>query len=228
MSLPASDRGKCEAEAGFTLVEALVTITLFSLLSLLVMSSLRFGTQAWQRGSDIAAQIDEAQQVQSMLRRLLSGAAPRFVPVAGGKGYVDFDGRPDSVSFLSDPPRSLDRGGRLIMTLSADKQNGRHDLVFSARPELGASGLGDPLTKRVLLSNIETVTFEYFGAKQRGAEAQWHKSWVRETSLPKLVRIEVAFLRGTAGFWPETVIAPRIDVDVSCSYDTLSRGCKGR
>jgi general secretion pathway protein J len=222
------DRRDPAGEAGFTLVEALVAITILSLLGLLIMTALRFGIKAWERGDTISAQINEGLQVQSLLRRLLGAAAPRFVPQPGGKGYVDFVGHPESVSFISDPPRSLDRGGRLLMTLSIDQEGGRPDFILSTRPELGAFAYGTAQSKRLLLPSVEAVSFRYFGAQQRGASAQWHSSWDKQIALPELVRIELRFLPGAPGFWPETVIAPRIDVDVSCSYDTLTQGCLGR
>ena len=224
MNAPRQENETGSGEDGFTIVEALVAITLFSLLSLLVMGALRFGTKAWHRSYDVSTEIDETVQVQTLLRRLIEGANPRFVPLPARKGYVDFDGNSQSLSFISDPPRSLDNAGRLIVTLSIDKQ----DFTFATRPEIGSPADGSSLARRVMLSGVEAVNFSYFGAKRRGAEAQWHSAWAKETALPTLVRIEVKRLPRKSMPWPEMVVAPRLDVDVSCIYDTLTRGCRGR
>jgi general secretion pathway protein J len=228
MTIYAAKGEACSGEDGFTIVEALVAITLFSLLSLLVISALRFGTSAWYRSYDISAEIDETVQVQALLRRLIEGASPKFVPLPAGKGYVDFGGNSHSLDFISDPPRSLDNAGRLIMSLAADTQNGRHDFTIATRPEIGSSTIGSAVTRRVLLQGVESVSFSYFGAKRRGGGAQWHSDWTKETTLPALVRVDVKLASTKTVSWPEMIIAPRIDVDVSCIYDTLTRGCRGR
>jgi general secretion pathway protein J len=216
------------ADDGFTIVEALIAITVFSLLSLLVTGALRFGAKAWQRGKVAAMEIDETAQVQVLLRRMIGNAQPRFVAPLGGQGYVDFDGQTQSVRFISDPPRSLDGGGRLMITLSADSAPAGRSFVMAIRPELGESDNASAVAERVLLSGVDNVAFSYFGAKQAGIEAQWHSTWTKQYALPDLMRIDISFAPGRAGLWPKIVVAPRIDVDVSCIYDTLTRGCRGR
>jgi general secretion pathway protein J len=213
-------------ESGFTLVETLIAITIFSLLSLLVVSALQFGLKAWSRSNDISQRLDEVSHAENFLRQLIANANPHFVPQPGGRGYVDFEGGPTSLRFIAEPPASLDRAGPLIVTLQVAQQNGRTDLIISARPELAKDEGSQVLTRRALLENVPETAFSYFGSKSSGENAQWHQEWMRQTRPPDLVRI--TFTAAEADRSPTIIVRPRIDVDVSCTFDTLTRGCRGR
>jgi general secretion pathway protein J len=217
-----------DEQAGFTVVEVLVAFTLFSLLSLLVVSSLRFGTKAWERSNQHSGRLDETIHAQALLRRLIGTAYPSFVTSPGGAGYVDFDGDAGSVTFLSDGPMSLDHGGRLRFTLSTEQHNGQTDIMLSSRPELEHADGSALSARRILLAKVEAVAISYFGMKREGGPAQWHDDWHRERELPEMLRIKIKFTSGDTGASSDFIIRPRIEADVSCIYDTLAKRCRGR
>ena len=83
-----------DRQSGFTLMELLVAITLFSLLSLVLTGSLRFGLTAWARGSEHAERVDQNLVAEDFLRRTIGDAYPYFTsadPTRGG-GQVEFSG----------------------------------------------------------------------------------------------------------------------------------------
>jgi hypothetical protein len=211
-------------EAGFTLVEALVALVLASLLSLLTLGSLQFGIQIWQRGSASSLNLDDRIHAEGVLRQLLSQTNPRFVARFSATGYVDFEGRATSLQLIARPPQSLSGSGPLVFTLSVENKGGSTDLSLSSRPELVKGDVPLPVSQRVLLEEVGQVEFSYYGAK--GQKASWHQEWVRETHLPDLIKITLRKAAGAAE--TSLLIRPRIDVDVSCVHDALSRRCRGR
>jgi general secretion pathway protein J len=223
-SAPATEDG----QSGFTVVELLVAFTLFSLLSVLIVSSLRFGTKAWERSNQHSSRLDETIHAQALLRRLIGAAYPSFITLPGGAGYVDFDGDASSVTFLGDGPMSLDYGGRLRFTLSTEQHNGQTDMMLSSRPELAHTSGSALSARRILLAKVEAVAISYFGMKREGGPPQWHDDWRRQSELPEMLRIKVTFASGRAGAWPDFIIRPRIEADVSCVYDLLAKRCRGR
>ena len=227
MRLPQLASARTGAQAGFTLMELLVAITLLSLLSLVLTSSLRFSLTAWARGADHADRTDQSLLVQDFLRRAIADAYPYFLstdPTRGG--HVDFAGRADSLQILTLAPRAQGAVGRMRLELLVERTPARTDLVAASVPELAAGAT--ERSRKILIPNVEDVTLSYFGRKRSDKEATWHAVWSGEPALPQLVRIKVALPSGDTRAWPELVIAPRIAADVSCVYDPLTKLCRGR
>jgi len=214
-------------EAGFTLVELLVGLALFSLLATLLFDNVRFGIKAWQLGSAHAEQFEHDLIAQDLLRRQLGNAYPMLVR-DGATQRVDFEGGKEAVSFLGDAPVVTNGGGRFRYKVLVERQRGRTDLVMSAAPEL-ANPEGPAMARRtVLLSDIDRAEFSYFGEGDAEQTLQWQDSWRQRVNMPKLMRIRVAFRAADARAWPDLLVAPRITADVGCVYDPMTRRCRGR
>jgi len=97
---------------------------------------------------------------------------------------------------------------------------------MKAQPEL--AGDRSSATRNELLTDVEHVELSYFGRVASENAAQWHDNWTQQSMLPQLVRIQVRFHAGDTRLWPELVVAPRIYADVGCSYDGLTKRCRGR
>lgn len=226
MRLKAIYKASRSSEHGFTLIEALIAVSLLSLLSLLVIGALRFGISAWQRSQDATMNFDQIVHAQNFLHRIIANAHPHFVRASGGKGYVDFEGLPQSMTLLSDPPASLNRAGRLKLSVQARLKDGHDDLIIVTRPEL-AQGKGSLANDtRSLVDNIESAKFSYFGSKGHDRSAQWHSQWGKEAALPELIRFDLVLRPDRQ--WPPIFIRPRIEIDISCIYDPLTDRCRGR
>lgn len=215
-------------DSGFTLIELLVAVTLLSLLSLILLDSLRLGVTSWRRGTMHSESTNEALVVQSHLRRLIGDTYPRYVSVDPTRGHVDFDGGATSLNFLASTPIALGGAGRSRFGLSVERHEQRSDLVLVAYPELGDREHSAFAAKRALLANIESVQLSYFGKTRSDNGAAWHDQWTGQATLPQLVRVMVRFPKTDARLWPELLLTPRISADVGCVYDPLSKQCRGR
>jgi general secretion pathway protein J len=227
-----SGRGVVErdtgGEAGFTLVELLVALALFSLLVTLLFNNVRFGLQAWQLGSSHGENFAHSMASQDLLRRLIGNIYPMFVMNGGTNAGVDFDGAKETVSFLSNAPVVAAGGGRFRFKLFAERQQDRTDLIVSVTPELANPQDLSMTTRTLLLSDIDRVEFAYSGDVTTERSTQWNESWSKRSDVPRLVRVRVAFRSGDTRLWPELLIAPRIAADVGCVYDSITQRCRGR
>ena len=216
-----------DGEAGFTLVELLVGLALFSLLAILLFDNVGFGLRAWQRGTAHAVQFEGILVTQDLLRRLIGNLYPMLV-TEGSTQRLDFEGSAQAINFLSNAPLVAAGGGRFRYRIFVERRQDRADLIMSATPEL-AGPTDSTMTRRtVLLSSIENAEFAYFGEGISDRHMQWQDKWAQRVDGPSLLRIRVAFAAANGQLWPDLVIAPRITADVSCLYDPGTMRCRGR
>jgi general secretion pathway protein J len=213
-------------EAGFTLMELLVAIALLSLLSVVLVGSLRFSLTAWARGADHVERVEDTAIVQEFLRRTIGDAYPLFIlsDPTRGVGYVDFTGTRQSLRFLADAPIALGGRGRVWFALALERQNGHAHFIITSTPELAAAASA----RKILLPDVEGIALDYFGIARADRQAAWHAVWRVEPVLPQLVRLKVSFASSDQRAWPDLVIAPRITADVGCVHDPLTKQCRGR
>jgi general secretion pathway protein J len=227
-----SDARRCRLrsynQAGFTLVEALVAITLLSLLSIALTGALRLGIDSWTRGSAHSDHLSHILAVQSLLRDIVGQAYPYFLSSDPTRGYVDFDGTSDSLALLAPAPIALGVTGRARFRLSVAKRDGLSDFMMTSQPELGVADASSTIQKKTLFAGAASIKFAYFGRLWSETAAHWHDHWSGQAALPQLVNIQVGFPQGDMRLWPDLVVAPRIAVDVGCVYDQLTQQCRGR
>jgi type II secretory pathway component PulJ len=135
---------------GFTLVEALLAISIAAAVLVVAFGGLRVGLAAWQKGEARSARLDHARGVGVLLARALDGAFPyRFTPDQAQEPRILFDGQADRLTFatLAPPfpapaPIAVRRGQRL------QRGNGPHAAPAgpAESPRAGAAraGAGGP------------------------------------------------------------------------------------
>ncbi|MBR1241921.1 prepilin-type N-terminal cleavage/methylation domain-containing protein [Bradyrhizobium sp. AUGA SZCCT0274] len=215
-------------EAGFTLVELLVGLALFSLLVTLLFGNIRFGLHAWQKGGANAELFERSMISQDLLRRMIGNLYPMSLGGGAVQSRIDFDGTKEAISFLGNAPTVASGGGRYRFKIVIERRQDQSDLVLTSRPELADPQDTSMAASTLLLQGIERAEFSYFGEAGSERSLQWNDNWANRGDIPKLVRVRVAFRSGNTRVWPELVIAPRVLADVGCIYDPISMRCRGR
>lgn len=199
-------------EAGFTLLELLVALTLLALIVALLFGGMRFGTRAWEAANERIDRSSELQVVQSFIRSQLGQAHP--VALSGDRSKIAFQGTPEGVTFAAPMPAHLSLGGFYLLSFHAEDGAKGRRLVLSWRlfdPKDEELASGEPEETTVLIDRISEVEFSYFGSSDPEDEPEWRDRWEGEESLPSLVRLRVAFAEGDERSWPDLVIAPVIE-----------------
>ncbi len=204
---------KARGQAGFTLLELLVALTLLGLVFAVLFGELRFATRAWDATDAKLDRNGELLSVHSFLRQ-------RFQQVHvtqptrdqdDADNTIAFEGNSRSMVFLGTMPANISDGGFYEISLSSQSGEGGNDLFVSWRP-FDADGMASvadgPNNSRVLLRGLREVRFSYFGRTGEDLAAQWWDIWPSRDAAPSLIRMRVSFADGDPRSWPELVVAP--------------------
>ncbi len=197
-------------QAGFTLVELLVAITLLAFLSITLFGGLRFGARSWEVVVSSSVERDNIASTQTFLRNRLGQMT---LPGPGRlRNFVEdrrLTGGPKRVEFIAPWLSALSLGGLYRFTLwHEDTGNGRlmlHWRPAKADPD-ALEELGDLAGQRVLLDGVTEFSLSYYGAANEDAEPEWLDQWENQDAPPHLVRAQLEF--ADAGrLWPVFVVA---------------------
>lgn len=208
-----SDKGG--GQAGFTLLELLVALTLLGLVLAAIFGELRFAARAWDAADARLDRNSELLSVHSFVRQRLQQVhvMPQKREQEGDDSAVVFAGNSRSMEFLSTMPANVSVGGFYEISLSSEIGRDGRNLFISWRPfdEDGTTIVPDgPNNSRVLLRGVREVRFSYFGRTSESVAAQWWDIWPSRDSAPSLIRMRVSFEEGDRRSWPELVVAPAI------------------
>lgn len=201
--------------AGFTLVELLVALTLFAIMSALLFGGLRFGLRAWEVGGERIDRLATIEPVQNLLRRQLSQATLPYIPAnIGSQAPASaFIGTRDAVRFIAPLPANASNSGLHVFSVSAERGSARRKLQLSwriFRPDTLHTESFEPEDESTLLDDVDEIEFSYFGSYDPAQAPQWHESWNSEFGLPQLIRIRISFPRDDLRRWPDLLVAPML------------------
>lgn len=214
------------ASKGFTLLELLVAITIFSLVIAVLYGGYRLGIRSWESGERTHATVSELRLAGSFVRRHVAQAFPLAIS-RNGAWPVWFEGQPGRLVFVTAMPAYLGQGGMYEMTLQVNETDDGDLLTVSRRllhpdAEPGKPGVDDQA--RPLVEDLESATFAFFGALGEDSEASWQASWEGRPRLPLLVRLRLN--SKNAGEWPEIVV--RLPSNAIRYQRTVAPGGPGR
>ena len=179
------------AEAGFTVIDMIVSLILLALMMALVPTALRLA----QQGPVIAAELDRRAAVDagiSFVVQRLTEATPLFQRGDDGRLQIAFSGTQDSISFLA--PVRFDANTNGLGQFSV--QLGLQGLNLSWRPWFPTQGgQAAPIVNlrdRVIVPAATSVSLRYFGQKGTSALPEWVTTWESLDALPDLVELTVA------------------------------------
>jgi general secretion pathway protein J len=211
--------------AGFTLVELLVALILLGFISMMLAGTLHFAAAAWHRTDALYATAGDFEVAREELRLRLGDIYPYWDQTDPTAPRVAFDGAADAATFLAPAPLATGGGGFDRYRLAIEGDEGDQSLTLAGAPELGWDS--SPASGTPLLEHAARIELAYYGPDDNG-DLRWQDNWSARRALPQLIRIRVTLAPDDERRWSDLVVSPHIAEDVSCVYDALSHGCRGR
>ena len=175
MSFPSS------RSAGFGLVEALGTLVIVGLISLMLVEGLGTGTRVWRMIDRRLASQEALESAWATLRDRLEEIYPATL-LNKNPPYADFTGKSDKMEFISNPP-SAKRPGPLR----------RYGLFLNAAGDLILTSVSDvapqfdQVTNQIILSDVRQISVTYFGSTATDQTRRWRSFW-EDQLRPHLTR----------------------------------------
>jgi general secretion pathway protein J len=213
------------SKRGFTLLEVLVSLTIFSLVIVVLYAGYRLGLRSWESGERTHTAISELRLAGSFVQRHASQAFPLAIS-RNNAWRLWFEGEEKRLVFVTGMPTYLGEGGMYEMTLSVDEQNGGAALMVARRllhPDAKSGKPGVDDQPRPLVGDLVSAKFDYFGATSAESEASWNRRWEGRQRLPSLVRLRLT--SKLVGEWPDIVV--RLPTDAVRYQRTVAPGGPG-
>jgi general secretion pathway protein J len=196
-------------DAGFTLVEVLVALSILSLLLAGLASSLHYTQYIFRLSDDNARRVEEI----SILRKVMLEWVSQ-VNALGDAQRTIIVGDRQNITILAAPPRIFAEASPLVMTLSPD--SGSRGLLASWRkePDTGA------ITRR-LLSADYVASFSFYGGP-----LGWQDHWGDRDAPPALVKLQLR--ENNHGYKTEMIVPVRSARGPSCVSPPAEKACLER
>ncbi len=189
---------------GFTLVEVLIALTLFSL----IMVALVGGMRTLATSADAIDQRTQAMDDMRVVQHFLARAFELHWPARLGHGEdvrVAFVGGHDRISWSGALPARHAPHGLFWLQLAVEEgRDGTPQLVLCYAPlpaERDVVSLPRDCDRHVLQSGVEAFDLAY---RDRG-NGIWLDSWGETLRLPDALRVRI---RSDGRWWPEQVLRP--------------------
>ncbi|MEI6746016.1 MAG: prepilin-type N-terminal cleavage/methylation domain-containing protein [Methylococcaceae bacterium] len=201
--------------AGFTLIEVLIAMTMLSLMVVLLFSSLTIGAKSWEQGEKKIADVNEIAVVQQFFNHHLAHATPQWNDFDPEKDRVfSFQGKKKSLQFVAAFPASAERAGLQLFNLELQEKNKKRFVNISLTPFFplseGEEWFQDDIE---LVRNVQNFELSYFGLNDETGELVWQNEWLNKEQQPRLVKILLEFDDGR--YLPEMIVALNVDSSYS-------------
>jgi general secretion pathway protein J len=195
---------------GFTLIEVLIAMTLLSLMIVLLFASMRICADSWEKGETKITDVNEIAVVYNFFQRHLSTAMPLWDDFSSdpdsGLRVFSFQGKPDSLQFVSYFPASAGKTGAQLISIQTATDDEDGQIINVALTPFFPVAAGDEWQKEevVLVKHVKHFELHYFGADDQSSEPYWQEQWLEKEFQPRLVKIKIELDNGI--FWPEMII----------------------
>ena len=181
-----------DGEAGFSLIELLVSLTLLAMILAMLPGAFRTGKRGWETAS-VIEQRAAADASIDYLRHRLAEAAPLFDKDESGRSQLAFSGGSQALSFVAPAPSGPVGGGLYRFTLTAQPSAGAVPLALILRmvpyrqqePQFASAP-----SEHVLMPAIGSFRLRYFGIQNEKELPAWSDVWPRQDRLPAMIELQ--------------------------------------
>jgi general secretion pathway protein J len=197
-------------QAGLTLLELLIALSIFSVMATVLFGGLSLGSRTWTAVVQGGREASAMATAHSFLRG-------RIEQLEG----PSLSGTAHSLRFDAPALRAMATGEPLQYEIELAPLDGVSTLVLRWRSRSGATR-NESWTTEPLVAHAERLTISYL---EGGSHPAWVNSWSGRTDIPELIRIQVE-RPATQAAWPALTIRPLVTTGADCAFDAVLMDCR--
>ncbi len=186
-----------QRNAGFTIIEVVVALTILSLMMLAMVTAMRTMGDTQSRLQRVIDRSDEMRLVSRFLRRNISQAAGVQRRKEGERNGTYFEGTGSELIWVAPISAGTSVGGLNVAKLAISGNDLMLQMQVFTSPEEEPDW--DVVKKYILVENAESIVLGY----RFNMDADWEEEWSQRNRNPRSVRI---MIKKEGRFWPELII----------------------
>ncbi len=190
-------RTRRRADAGFTLLELLISLALLALLMGSLLGGMQLGRKAFET-SRANQSVGDLEAAATALTDVLSHAYPLAIPDPKKGQILFFYGSPESCLFISLSEGRTLPGGFFASEIGLAPNGDSADLALwteSFRSADAARINRASMQKTEAARGVSFLQLSYFGVIEDGKPPRWSDNWNDATHLPQLVALRFGAVR---------------------------------
>jgi general secretion pathway protein J len=217
-------------QSGFTLIELVVAMVILGSMMVLLYSGLAFALRSWDAGDVNGRRTADRRIGENFLRREVTEIFPMRWKDPGAVKFA-FEGAEQRMRFVSSRPAGVSLGGLSLVNLEVEPGEvaRSHNLVMRrvmADPDSNDFGPLDHAERSILIADVASVAFSYFGSENDFSDPRWVDAWSFQGRMPQMVRMRMKASDGTP--LPEVVMKVMVGEEAGCLENTYQRQCRPR
>lgn len=179
--------------AGFTLLELLLALTLLSLIVGSILGGLHLGKRVWETGRDYEA-VNEVEEATRAIADLLARFYPLAAPRQNEQSAAFFEGQTSRCRLVTSSEGDAQWGGLLLTEIGGvPSAHGATLAVWTRvfRPAEGLSLAREAMKMTPALRDMAFFELTYFGSLEQDRPPEWRDSWINRIQPPKLISVRL-------------------------------------
>jgi prepilin-type N-terminal cleavage/methylation domain-containing protein len=180
--------GLIQKEKGFTLLELLISMTLFLLVIVILGSALRLGFRSIGAGE---RRIDTLERYRSSYRIVmtqLQSSAPLTYDDEDGAKKFYLKGDATHLQFATNQSIWGGEMGCVIVSYRLETGNEGKSILYASERSINR----EEAQEIKLFDDLKSLSFSYFGREATEEEGKWSEEWSDNTKYPEQIKVNLS------------------------------------
>jgi prepilin-type N-terminal cleavage/methylation domain-containing protein len=180
--------GLIQKEKGFTLLELLISMTLFLLVIVILGSALRLGFRSIGAGE---RRIDTLERYRSSYRIVmtqLQSSAPLTYDDEDGAKKFYLKGDATHLQFATNQSIWGGEAGCVIVSYRLETGNEGKSILYASERSINR----EEAQEIKLFDDLKSLSFSYFGRDATEEEGKWSEEWSDNTKYPEQIKVNLS------------------------------------